>query len=226
MITDEVSIYNLALNAIGARNNVVSPTEKSREAEVCKLWYTVVRDQILAASPWPCAKAFRRLALLNQREGEWETISPDPQFAYVFSAPEDMLRPRTLDNFSRFSLSTYPGNIIGISCDYLTPILTYTSRNVNIAMWDAGLQMAVVYGLASYICMPLTGKSARARAMLEQSNALTLVARADSANEDMGTLEAMPDWLIARGFGGPALQSQYIYPHGQLLTLTGGLNVN
>ena len=50
---DKTALFNLALNAIGARNNVASPTENSREAQVCSLWYPVVMGQVLSAAPWP-----------------------------------------------------------------------------------------------------------------------------------------------------------------------------
>ena len=50
-ISSEVQVYNLALNAVGERSNISSPTEQSRPAEVCSLWYSPVRDQVLAAVP-------------------------------------------------------------------------------------------------------------------------------------------------------------------------------
>ena len=65
-VTDEVGVYNLALNAIGERSNVSSPTENSRRAEVCRLWYESVRNHILGAAPWPEATSMDYLALLDR----------------------------------------------------------------------------------------------------------------------------------------------------------------
>lgn len=225
MINDEVSIYNLALNQIGARSNVVSPTEKSREAEVCKLWYTVVRDAILAAASWPSARSFRRLSLLAERpDAEWVAGNPDPGFAYVFSAPEDMLRPRYLTTYDRFTMTNYPGNVLGISTNLPTPILVYTNRQTAISMWDSQLQMAVVYALAAHIARPLTGKRVLGNDLINQANAYILGAREGAANTDDNRVDSLPDWIVARGYLANPAPTQFIFPFGGLLSL-GGLSV-
>jgi len=220
VITDEVSIYNLALNAAGARNNVSLTTEKSREAEVCRLWYPIVRDQVLASAFWPSATAFKRLALLVEREGEeWISTDPAPGYLYIHSVPSDMLRPRFLSTFAPFILTSYPGNLVAISSNDPAPILTYTSRQVNIALWDSELQMTIVYGLAANICMSLTGKPSRSDKLIGQANAIIASAREGAANTNMSQLESIPDWIAARGYDGGFTRTKFLYPFGSELSV-------
>lgn len=226
MINDEVTIYNLALNAVGARSNISIPTERSREAETCRLWFGPVRDLVLRAAPWPSAKGLSRLALAMERDQDvaWTDVDPEPGYAYAFRAPSDMLAPRYLSTYSRFSLGTYPDGTMVISCNEPAPILIYTKRQENIALWDVSLQMAIVYGLAGYITMPLTGKSARAGQNIKQANDLIWQARENAANTNDETFESIPEWIAARGYSGISPATRFIFPQGDLLSI-GGFNV-
>lgn len=217
MITDEVSVYNLALNAIGARNNVEITAEASREAEVCRLWYAAVRDQILAAARWPSARKFQRLAANSSAQDVWADGDPEPGFTNSFKAPSDMLRPQHLSSFGRFTL-TASGSELIISCSEETPILAYTFRQTNIALWDSEMQLAVVYGLAAHICLPLNGKLQRAQSVLNQANAIVVNARVGAANTDDNPAQAMPDFLAARGGSNLAFQP-FVYFNGPLLSV-------
>lgn len=223
-ISSQVQLYNLALNAIGDRSNISSPTEVSRQAEVCDLWYTVVRDQILAAAPWPEATKMDYLALLSEVDDDdaWVATEPRPGYSYVYSMPSDALRPRYMSDFSSFLISHYGDNKRAVHSNTPQAILAYTQRLETISLWDPELQMAMVYGLAAHICMPLSGKPARAKMLADKANELILNARIGAANVSAEQHEAVPDWIAARGYSFPTTQ-HYIYPHGPLLTLT---NVN
>jgi hypothetical protein len=220
-ISSEVQVYNLALNAVGERSNVSSPTEDSRAAEVCHLWYTVVRDQILAAAPWPEAMKIAYLPLLATQDDEdaWLETEPRTGYAFVYGMPSDALRPRYMTNFTPF-LFTHYGDQRALHSNTETAVLAYTSRLENIALWDSGLQMAIVYGLAACICMPLSGKPSRAKMLRDQANDLILGAREYAANSNNETFESIPDWIAARGYN-TTNAPRYIYPYGGLLTATG-----
>lgn len=250
MISDEVSVYNLALNAIGARNNVGATTEASREAEVCRLWYAVVRDQILAAAHWPSARTFARLAQAGAQRDVWQPGDPEPGFLYSFFTPSDMLRPQYLTSYSRFTLTVgnkvnsrniatetgspidteddlgiaveggvYTRPAMVISCDDCSPVLAYTTRQKNVALWDSELQMAVIYGLAAQIARPLTGKAQLSQSLVNQANALVMAARVGAANTDEDFKESIPDWLAVRGYTQEFPRYQFLYNHGPLLSL-------
>lgn len=219
MISTEVAVYNMALDAVGARNDVEITTEPSREAETCLLWYAAVRDQVLAAAHWPSARAFARLASLASAQDTWEDLDPEPGFSNSFSVPPDMLRPRNLVSFGRFTLTTRALAQLAINANEETPILVYTRRQVNIALWDSALQMAVVYGLAANIAKPITGKRSLAKDLIEQANALIIEAQVGAANSDDNFIEAIPDWLQARGCLNFS-QTKFVYPHGTLLSVS------
>lgn len=222
-ISSEVQVYNLSLNAVGERSNISAPTEQSRPAEVCRLWYSVVRDQILAAAPWPEATKIANLAVLAEADDEtaWLETEPRTGYSYVYAMPSDALRPRYMSDFSKFLFANYDGQR-ALHSNTEDASLAYTSRLENVALWDAELQMAIVYGLAANICMPLSGKPSRAKALADRANELITTARVAAANANNEYYESVPDWIIARGFNATS-SPRYFHPYGSLLTLT---NVN
>lgn len=221
MITDETALFNLALNAVGARDNLSHTSDRDRGAEVCRLWYPVIRDQILRASFWPSCRRSRRLAVLaTAGAGDWVEGQPDPGFAFSYSTPSDMLYPRFFSDFTRFDVGTQDGNKKILQSNTPNAILIYTFRNELISMWESSLQMAVVYGLAANIAMPLTGKINRASGLIQQANSLILEARSDASNESNNQYETIPDWIAIRGYANPG-DNRYYYPFGPLLVTPG-----
>ena len=219
-ISSEVQVYNLALNAVGERSNISAPTEQSRPAEVCRLWYSPVRDQILAAAPWPEATKIAYPALLAEQDDDdaWLETEPRLGYQYVYAMPSDALRPRYMSDFSRFLVANYGGQR-ALHSNTEDAILAYTSRLENIALWDAELQMAIVYGLAANICMPLSGKPSRAKMLADKANELIMHARVSAANASNESYESVPDWIAARGFNFSTSQ-RYFHPYGNMLSLT------
>lgn len=221
-ISSEVNVYNLALNAVGARDNISSPSESSREAEVCGLWYSPVRDLILAAAPWPEALEIGYLAQLKEADedgdGVWAADDPRPGYQYAYAAPADMIHPRYMTDFSRFLMTAYSSNRKAFHSNTAQAALAYTKRLESIAVWSPQLQMAVVYGLAAHICMPLTGKPARAKRLAEQANEILTVARETAANFSDEVHDSIPDWISARGYSGSSVSTRYFYPNGSLLS--------
>lgn len=217
---DLVDLYNRALNAVGTRSRVSSPTESSREAETCALWYEGVRDQILRAARWPATRATSRLALLAERDDTlaWETGDPEPGFLYAYALPSDFLYPRHLTTFNRFVMGSNGSQRVLYTQDE-DALLIYTKREENISLWDPEMQMAVVYALAAHISMPLHGKAGRAKFAMEQANELILQARLSAANEDVNQYDSVPDWISMRGYSGSAPSQRYLYPYGPMISV-------
>lgn len=221
-ISSEVQVYNLALNAVGTRSNISLPTENSREAEVCRLWYSPVRDQILSASAWPEATEIRYLALLKETDedgdGVWATDDPRPGYQYAYNLPADFLRAQYLSDFSRFLVTAYSGNRRAIHTNSYQAMFAYTKRLDTPSLWGSELAMAIVYGLAAHICMPLTGKPSRAKVLETKANEMVMVARESAANMSQEIYESIPDWITARG-ANYATTQRFFQPYGSLLSV-------
>lgn len=226
-ISSEVAIFNLALNAVGSRSNISSPTENSREAEVCNLWYSAVRDLILAAAPWPEATEIRYLAQLAEADedddGEWAYDDPRPGYSYVYSLPSDLVQPQYLTDWGFFLVTSHSENRRALHTNTYQAALVYTKRLEVISLWSPQLQMAVVYGLAAHIAMPLSGKTSRAKMLAATANEFLLAARETAANVNSENYDSVPDWIAARGYTGAGPSTRYFHPAGSLLSLP---NVN
>lgn len=213
MATDEVTIYNMALSALGTSSSVASTSESSREAEQCNIWYEPVRDQLFRAAPWPRLTGLKRLALVKERDHEedWVTGDPDPRWIYAHGIPTDFIRPRHYSNFAQFEESMIGDVPVLVSNEEL-PILYYTRKITRVDLWDADLVQAVAFGLAAHIAKPLTGKDNDLRNMFELAQEKVLTARVNAANAQRETIESTPEWISARGYSGAGPQAKYIYP--------------
>lgn len=221
-MTGIVEIYNQALTSCGAENLVSLPTDVSREAEICNLWFDTIRDQVLRAAFWPSTKKSYRLPLIAERDTtvNWTAAAPDPGWRFIYGVPSDMLAPRFISDYSRFELTVSSTNTSAIVTDTEAAILTYTFRQTNPNMWDISLRMAIINALAAVITMPLTGKLQRAKWNAEQANNAIIAARVDAANTNENQVETLPDWITARGYGGVIPSYRYVYPYGPLVAIS------
>lgn len=227
MAYTKIGIYNQALSAVGSDSPISGLSEKSREREVCDLWYNTVRDNVLKAARWPGLRTVSRLALISERDqdADWVATDPDPDWRFIYSAPDDMLHPWYMSDYSRFSM-TSRNSAIAINSTMEDALFLYSRREENPELWGSDVYEAVTYALAAAIAKPLTGKRSLANDNLQIANLKIDAARASAANEDNLPVDVMPDWLIARGVtGSPGGVSRYIYPYGPLLTGIGvGIN--
>jgi len=220
MARDLVTLYNLALSAIGTRARVAHPNETSREADICRLWYETVRDKILSAAPWGSCQASAALALKAQQDfaDAWAAGDPEPPWIYQYTLPADHLYPRYLDSYETFRLGDAAGVPV-LHTNAYAPVLTYTRKDVPASSWSADLWMAMIHGLAGFIAMPLHGKPSRAQSSLDLANRMILEARVQAGNENVTEFDSVPDWLLARGVTSSITPSRYIYPNGPLLSI-------
>lgn len=222
MAQDLVSLFNLALQAAGVTALVSTPTENSVEAETCRLWYEPARDHVLRAAYWPSAKAVRRLGQLAERDESavWVVSDPLPGWKYAYQQPSDLLAPRYLSTFDRFETGVYE-NKRAIFTNAATPILIYTKRQDDLSLWDSQLYLAIAHAVASFICMPLTGKPSRARAAAEQANSLIAAAQTSAANEANNFIDSLPSWIAAREYAGGLGMDRYYFPYGPSISSLG-----
>ncbi len=224
MAKNVVSLFNLALSTIGTRSSVSATTEASREAEVCNIWYEISRDVVLRAAFWPSTLAHKRLAVLKERtnlSADWTADDPAPDWVFAYGEPSDMIAPRFLTTFSRFTVDwwkpTTEAHKKAIMTNQPEAILQYSFRQDNPGEWDDSLYLAVAYALAMNIAMPLHSKLKVMQATREAANALIISARVNVANAEENLLDTIPEWISARGYGNAAPQGKFFWPYGPIL---------
>lgn len=220
MAATKLDVFNMACHAVGTRDDIAAVGENSREAEVCRLWYDKVKNQVLRAAYWSSAKGYSRLALAKERDDTlaWASDDPEPGFRYAYYVPNDFLAARFDSTYARFTVGTY-ANQTAVFSNTEDMILFYTNDNENVALWDAQLLMAVGYALAAHIAMPLHGKASRARNAAEQANNLILEARVSNANLENNQIDTIPEWIAARGYSGSIADTRFYYPFGPMISV-------
>jgi len=203
-------IFNLALSACGSTSTVGSADERSREAQTCRLWFPVVRDNLQAVAPWPCVNASQRLARLATSSVPWQNGESEPGFQYSFSLPSNLLLPRFLNSYRPFTLG-FNGSEKIISTSEENPILQYNARNENIGTWDHPLIMATIYVLATHIARPITGRSTTVGENKQLADEIVSAMLTSVANAGDKQMEAIPSWISARGYSNPS-SDYYIVP--------------
>lgn len=216
MAQDVVTLWNLALSAALAKGQVSSVGEASPEAELCRLWYDLVRQTVLKSAAWPCAIKHARLAKLAERTSDdWEIDTVAPGYKYAYAAPSDMLAPRYLAGYTQFSRSYINGKVV-INTNTSTPILTYTFDQEATNFWDADLFNAVRAALAAAIALKLSGKVGISDRLVQQANELIDVARTNEANEQAVMYERIPRAVMAAGYDYPSTPTGYVLPYENL----------
>lgn len=222
-----VTIFNMALSSVGTRAAVSSPEEDSREAEICRTWYTTVRDHVLRAAYWPSTRAHARLALLAERDfaDQWTSADPDPTYLYAYGVPVNMLSPRYLSDYSTFVWGLQGNTTSALMTNAEDAILVYTLRQEDPNKWDSSLQLAIAFALGAFICRPLTGKTSMAREMRQEADKLILDARTASANTNTQKEDSLPEWYAARGTALAPPTKRFFYPYSSLLMEQGATDV-
>lgn len=218
MAQDLTGLYNLALSAVGSRESVSSPTEQSREAELCTIWYPHVRDQVLRAAPWGSARKNALLAILKERNYalDWADGDPEADWRFAYALPSDHLQPININGFQNFLISNHAG-VPALVTNTEMARLTYTSRNIDIPQWDNDLFMAIAQALGAAISLNLHGKLPRKQEALQLANQLIAEARVRAANAQNHQYDSVPDWLMVRGVMG-SVNPRFIYPNGPMLS--------
>lgn len=225
MASTETEIYNLACSALGVTGNIATADESSREADLCRLWYATVRDNILGAAMWGSTRAAARLATFAIRDNSlnWAVGNPEPGWGWAFLAPSDMLRPRYMTDFSRFTLALTNTTTPTIMSNTATPILVYTMRQTRVDLWSADLALSIIHGLAAKIAKDLTGSRSKMMDNYQIAQDTILLARANAANEIQSTLEFGSSSMSARGYANNSPVTPYIYNNAEFSL--GGSNV-
>lgn len=159
-MTSEVDICNIALANIRAAT-INSLNEQSLQAQNCKLFYPLLRDQLLEDTSWNFSRSVKPLSLLTSESFSW---------AYVYKYPSDCLKINKLipnyagvrDNtFGTNSKVEYEVQIIDdvkvIVSDVADLRIDYRSKVTNPNLFTNQFKMTLSHLLASEIAVPIIG---------------------------------------------------------------------
>lgn len=217
-MVEVVDVWNMALGTIGARAKLTTTTDNSREAELCALFYTKVRNKVMASAYWSQLRFTSRLSLVASRLDEsvdWQDGDPTPGWRYAFALPTAHLRPRYLIGFEPFEFGhIFTERVLMTNCEF--PILVYTKLMEDPDDWGGDLLDLIVATLALEICYPLTKSAGEYESALKRWQMIYTTSMVGMANaEMMPQLETQPDWITIRE-GLTTAPLRYIYPVEQL----------
>ena len=185
MALSKTAICNMALAKIGQQriDDFASPTNKA--GQLCQDFYEQARNETLAMFDWPRA---RKVLLLSQSSSDPDL---DGKWDYKYSMPSDcvILRAVVDDNETKADFEVVWEEYNGETSQYIYTDLddafgVYTFENDDPSSYDPGLSGLMVYVLATYLAMPVTGKERiEAQMHTELERRISAVAKAIAAQE-------------------------------------------
>lgn len=192
MPASEVAIANQALGYVGVKAFIDSLDEDSTEAEICKLHYADVRDELIQKYSFRFTRRRQVLALLDDTRTGW---------GYVYAVPNDCIHPERIYPGSRIVRAEQQvpfeiednGSGTGqvLLTDHSAPELIYRARITNPGVFPPLFSDALAWGLAARIAIPLSVKPELADRAEKKAFALEMLAAAMSSNQ--GVPDPEPD---------------------------------
>jgi hypothetical protein len=155
MASSQVQISNLALAHIGVSQFIAAPNEKSKEANICALFFEQVRDNLLESLEWNFASRRVKLA---------QTTSAITNWLYAYQVPTDCIAARRLvmpgmrmlpsESRIPFEIGS-DGKQTVILTDQENAELIYTERVTDPNRFAPSFVTALSWYLAAEIAMPL-----------------------------------------------------------------------
>lgn len=151
-MTSKVEIWNLALGHIGSENAVENETERSPQADQCRLYYERCRNQVIRAYDWPFASTIKALSLSGTAPIGW---------LYSYAYPDDCLNAREIARAARDQAPPTPFKIHEdagskfILCNVEEISLRYSRRIEDPNAFDEGYIESLALLLGSRLAMPV-----------------------------------------------------------------------
>ncbi len=148
-MTSVLAVYNQALGLAGARAKLASLGDKSRERELCDLYYDTAKSTAFSMANWPDLSATARLAIVAERNFalDWADGDPQPPWRFAYALPHDYVRARHLSSGARFKLGNCNGERVLLT-NQEQAVLIYTRNIESPGAWDNSLRKVVVAELA------------------------------------------------------------------------------
>lgn len=179
-------ISNMALTELGAEP-ISDIAEGRRNSKICEVRYPDIRDAVLRAHPWSCAKRLFELA---------SSGAPAYGFAFQYLMPTDpyclrvlgLAEPRTpWKPMGRLILTDAPAPLRG----------TYVAR-IGEEDMDALLVQAIAMRLGAAIAYRLTNSQTQVERMFKLYELALREARSINAQEGLDEEDESSDFLAAR----------------------------
>lgn len=195
-MASQVDIGNLALSNFGQDANISDFAEQSVEAELCRRFYPIARDELLEEYNWTFARKRALLAAL---------VNDRTDVLYKYARPADCLRERRvlpdgytsdLDDEVEFQREA---NVI--YSDAALATLVYTFNLTDTTRFSPLFVTALSFRLSSYIIGPIikdpTGRSATA--LRTKGDQLAASAKISDANIDRKRVRQISTAEAVRG---------------------------
>jgi hypothetical protein len=197
-MTSPVRICNLALGDVGARAQIQSIDEASREAQLCKLYYDPARREVLRDHDWGFASKSEALALAAG-------LAVPPPWRFAYGYPSDCLAFREIlregadappEPFEIAVNRALDGRVI--LADRPRAVGRYSADVANSALFDAGFVGALAARLAVDLAQSLIGDLRKRDTLLQlYAQRRDAAKRADLA-EHAARPGAEPEAIAAR----------------------------
>ena len=211
-----IDICNMALSELGNKAQVVAidPPDGTVEADLCRRFFYIARDEILEAGDWTFA---RKRASLAQLATNLSTL-----WAYAYAKPSDCLVTRRIltgiNEYKENDSVDFDVEGDSLYTDKADAVLLYTAVVEDPTKWSPGFVGALSVQLASYLAGPILRGEAGTNAALQlRKLAKTRVEEAMSfdANRMWRPGWYTPGFVGARGGNMPGTSPNFndpIYP--------------
>lgn len=158
-MSSDIEICSIALSRVAVTKAIVSFTERSKEAEQCRVFYAPLRDLVLQAFPWPFAESTVPLADLG---------SPAPGWRFRYRYPADCLKVRdivqpgwrralTSDQQIPYKIGYDAGGRV-IHTDQPEAVCRFTYKVEDSTFFDPQFADVLAWRLAMDLALPLSAK--------------------------------------------------------------------
>lgn len=198
-MASDVDICNSAIDSVGG-DAIITLADDSKEADLCRRNFPLVRDEFLAAHFWNFAMKRIELALLP--------AAPLFEFSYSHQLPSDCIRVRqTDDNDTKFKIEGRQ-----VVSDNSKVFIEYVSRVVDYTQYSPMAIEALSAKLAAKISYPITKSRTLSRDLHDL--AILKVKDAWSVDGQEGDMDDYQEdvWLGSRIHGITGIGTRKVVP--------------